>query len=120
MKGIFIFGQPVTSVVALGSNDFDIYRLGSALNTLGWNLNVLQFPSGIHICVTHVHTQQGVADKFLNDVQNSVAEILKEPDVPVEGKMAIYGVAQSLPDRSIVTEFTRLFLDSMYYTPKQS
>jgi sphinganine-1-phosphate aldolase len=46
MKGIFIFGQPVTSVVALGSNDFDVYRLGSALNTLGWNLNVLQFPSG--------------------------------------------------------------------------
>ncbi|XP_044259520.1 sphingosine-1-phosphate lyase [Tribolium madens] len=118
MKGIFIFGQPATSVIALGSKDFHIYRLGSALNKLGWNLNVLQFPSGIHICVTHMHTQQGVADKFLNDVQNSLVEILKEPDVPVEGRMAIYGVAQSLPDRSIVTDFTRLFLDSMYYTPK--
>jgi sphinganine-1-phosphate aldolase len=81
-------------VVALGSNDFDIYRLGSALNTLGWNLNVLQFPSGIHICVTHVHTQQGVADKFLNDVQNSVAEILKEPDVPVEGKVILQDVVK--------------------------
>ncbi|RZB39694.1 sphingosine-1-phosphate lyase [Asbolus verrucosus] len=118
MKGVFIFGQPATSVIALGSNDFDIYRLGTALNKFGWNLNVLQFPSGIHICVTHVHTQQGVADKFLNDVQASLTEILKEPHIPVEGKMAIYGVAQSLPDRSIVTDFTRLFLDSMYYTPK--
>ncbi|XP_063909552.1 sphingosine-1-phosphate lyase [Zophobas morio] len=119
MKGIFIFGQPATSVIALGSEDFNIYRLGGALNDLGWNLNVLQFPSGIHLTVTHVHTQQGVADKFLNDVQNSLTEILKTPDVPVEGKMAIYGVAQSLPDRSIVTDFTRVFLDSMYYTPKQ-
>lgn len=31
--------------------------------------------------------------------------------------MAIYGAAQSIPDRSIVGDFTRLFLDSMYYTP---
>lgn len=46
MKGIFIFGQPVTSVIALGSNDFHIYRLSSALKEKGWNLNVLQFPSG--------------------------------------------------------------------------
>lgn len=46
MKGIFIFGQPGTSVIALGSNDFDIYRLATSLSKLGWNLNVLQFPSG--------------------------------------------------------------------------
>lgn len=32
--------------------------------------------------------------------------------------MAIYGVAQTLHDRRIVEEFTRLFIDSMYYTPK--
>lgn len=31
--------------------------------------------------------------------------------------MAIYGVAQQLPDRSIVVDFTRLFLDSNYYVP---
>lgn len=46
IKGIFIFGKPATSVIALGSHDFDILRLSEALNTLGWNLNTLQFPSG--------------------------------------------------------------------------
>lgn len=45
MPGIFVFGQPITSVIAIGSNDFDIYRLSTALGKLGWNLNVLQFPS---------------------------------------------------------------------------
>lgn len=45
MEGIFVIGQPVTSVIAIGSHDFDIYRLSSALSSLGWNLNVLQFPS---------------------------------------------------------------------------
>lgn len=33
--------------------------------------------------------------------------------------MAIYGVAQSLPDRSLVGDFTRMYLDSMYYTPEK-
>lgn len=119
MKGIFIFGQPVTSVIALGSNDFQIYRLSSALRERGWNLNVLQFPSGIHICITKMHTQPGVGDKFLTDVRDSLTEIMKTPSLPVEGKMAIYGVAQELPDRSIVGDFTKLFLDSMYYIPKR-
>lgn len=32
--------------------------------------------------------------------------------------MAIYGLAQSQADRSLVGDFTRLFIDSMYYTPK--
>lgn len=46
VKGIFIFGTPATSVIALGSRQFDILRLSDALCRLGWNLNTLQFPSG--------------------------------------------------------------------------
>ena len=33
------------SIVAFGSHDFDIYRLGDALTKRGWNLNSLQFPA---------------------------------------------------------------------------
>lgn len=46
IKGIFIFGTPVTSVIAIGSKTFDIFRLSDALCNKGWNLNALQFPSG--------------------------------------------------------------------------
>ncbi len=46
LKGIYIYGTPATSVIAIGSNDFDIYRLSDSLCKLGWNLNALQFPSG--------------------------------------------------------------------------
>lgn len=120
MEGIYVFGKPATSVIALGSNVFDIYRLSDSLGKLGWNLNALQFPSGIHICVTHMHTQPGVADRFINDVKKELTEIMKNPGEPIEGKMAIYGVAQSLSDRSIVGDFTRMFLDSMYYTRKDA
>ncbi|XP_018790142.1 PREDICTED: sphingosine-1-phosphate lyase [Bactrocera latifrons] len=120
IDGVFVFGKPATSVVAIGSKVFDIFRLSDALCKLGWNLNALQFPSGIHICVTDMHTQPGVADKFIADFKASVAEIMKDPGQPVEGKMAIYGMAQSIPDRSVVGDVTRAFLNSMYFTPAKN
>ncbi len=42
---MFVFGDPEVSVVALGSDVFDIFRLSNALTSNGWNLNTLQFPS---------------------------------------------------------------------------
>ncbi|CAG9809755.1 unnamed protein product [Chironomus riparius] len=119
IKGLFIFGTPATSVIAMGSKDFDIFRLSDVLNQKGWNLNALQFPSGIHICVTNLHTKDGIADRFVKDVETVVKELMKNPEKPVEGKMAIYGVSQTIPDRSIVGDFTRLFLDSLLFTPKK-
>ncbi|XP_046738089.1 sphingosine-1-phosphate lyase [Diprion similis] len=119
MDGIFIFGLPATSVIAIGSEEFHIYRLSDALGAKGWNLNPLQFPSGIHICVTHLHTEPGFADKFLEDVRTELAVILQTPEAPVEGKLAMYGMSQSIPDRSVIGEFTRFFLDSMYYIPSK-
>lgn len=87
MDGIFIFGTPATSVIAIGSNDFHIYRLSEALINKGWNLNPLQFPCGIHICVTHVHTEPGVADQFLENVNAELEIIMKDRNVPVKGKV---------------------------------
>jgi hypothetical protein len=48
-----------------GSEAFNIYGLGDGLKKRGWNLNMLQFPSAIHICVTLLHTKDGVADRYL-------------------------------------------------------
>lgn len=66
-----------------------------------------------------MHTKPGRADNFINDVEAIVKELMKNPEKPVEGKMALYGVAQTIPDRSIVGDFTKLFLDSLYFTPKK-
>lgn len=87
LNGIFIFGTPATSVIALGSNDFEIYRLSEALNIKGWNLNTLQFPCGLHICITHLHTEPGVADRLLQDIECALKEIFKDPHSKVEGKV---------------------------------
>lgn len=120
LKNIFIFGTPATSVVAIGSKDFDIFLLSGALTGLGWNLNNLQFPSGMHICITYMHTKEGVADQLLKDIREQVAIIMQNPSKPVEGRMAVYGMAQSLPDRSLVGDLTKQFLNSMYFTPRNA
>ncbi|XP_069466838.1 sphingosine-1-phosphate lyase 1 [Ambystoma mexicanum] len=120
IKDVFVFGKPQVSVVAIGSHSFDIYRLSNALTAKGWNLNSLQFPSSIHICITLLHTRNGVAQQFLKDVRESVAEIMKDPEAKTTGMGAIYGMAQSIPDRSMVTEISQSFLDCLYSTDNGS
>lgn len=117
INGIFLFGTPATSVIAIGSKEFDIFLLAGALSGLGWNLNNLQFPSGVHICITFMHTKEGVADRLVADVTQQVEIIMRDPKKPTEGKMAMYGMAQGLSDRSLVGDLTREYIDSMYYTP---
>ncbi|KAL4640940.1 sphingosine-1-phosphate lyase 1 [Arapaima gigas] len=116
VNGLFVFGKPEVSVVALGSEVFDIFRLSNALTSKGWNLNTLQFPSSIHICVTLLHTKPGVAEQFVSDVKQEVAIIMKNPKEKTTGMGAIYGMAQSIPDRSMVTEVSHGFLDCLYST----
>lgn len=116
IDGMFVFGDPEVSVVALGSDVFDIFRLSNALTSKGWNLNTLQFPSSIHICVTMLHTQPGVAEQFIGDVKREVAIIMKNPKEKTTGMGAIYGMAQSIPDRSMVAEISQGFLDCLYST----
>uniref|UniRef100_A0A8C4EBR5 sphinganine-1-phosphate aldolase n=1 Tax=Dicentrarchus labrax TaxID=13489 RepID=A0A8C4EBR5_DICLA len=70
----------------------------------------------IHICCTVLHTQQGVADHFVHDVKEQVAIIMKNPKEKTTGMGAIYGMAQAIPDRSMVTEISRGFLDCLYST----
>ncbi|XP_056386721.1 sphingosine-1-phosphate lyase 1 [Hyla sarda] len=116
MKEIFIFGNPEVSVIAIGSEVFDIYRLSNSLTAKGWNLNTLQFPPSIHICLTLLHTKPGVAQLFVKDIQDSLSVIMEDPGAKTTGVGAIYGMAQTIPDRSLVTDISKAFLDCLYLT----
>lgn len=67
-----------------------------------------------------MHTKPGVADQFVEDLRREVTVVMKDPGQPVEGKMAMYGMAEALPDRSLVGDITRCYIDSLYYTPKHA
>jgi len=111
LEGLKILGNPKVSVLAFASDKFDIYVLNARLRDRGWNLNALQFPSAFHLCVTLMHHNGSSHSKFVNDVKEIVAELMKGPRAKPSGSAAIYGMAQALPDRSCVAEICTRYLD---------
>ena len=55
-----------------------------------------------------------MADRFIRDTKECTAEIMKNPKAESTGSAAVYGMAQSIPDRSIITELACGFMD-LYY-----
>jgi hypothetical protein len=78
-----------------------------------WNLNGLHKPSSIHLAITLRHTQEGVADRFLDDLRAAVEHTKAHPDE--EGGMApVYGMANTVPIKGVVTDLLERYLDVLY------
>lgn len=92
------------------------FYFSDLLTEKGWNINPLQFPSAIHICLTNQHTEQAVLNQFVKDVKESVNICKKEPNPKNDGRGVIYGMAQRIPDRSLVSSIAFQYLNSLYST----
>ena len=112
IPGLYVLGDPLW-VIAFASDEVDIYRVFDAMAHRGWSLNGLQFPPAVHIAVTLRHTQPGVAQRFLADLADAVAEVRAQP--AGKGGMApIYGMAASVPFRGMVDDILRRYMDLLY------
>lgn len=115
IPGLKLVCEPDVTVVAFTSDLFDINRLAEGLvEERGWDINILQFPSAMHLCVTMAHTNEGVADNFLRDLAASAAPLFANPGEKTTGAGAMYGMAQALPDRSIVEDVCKAYIDCVY------
>ncbi|CAI7911100.1 unnamed protein product, partial [Closterium sp. NIES-54] len=72
IKGLQVVGEPDMTVIAMTSDQLDIYRVNDAMTHRGWALSALHKPASIHLCVTLQHV--GVVDAFLADLQAAVDE----------------------------------------------
>jgi sphinganine-1-phosphate aldolase len=72
IEGVDILGEPVMSILALGSDRLDVYQIGDELALRGWHLDRQQSPPSLHLTVTHAHAQ--VVDEFLFDLAEAVAQ----------------------------------------------
>lgn len=119
-KGLKVLGVPEMSVVSFTHDSDDaavgahinIFKVGEGMSKRGWNLNTLQHPSSIHICCTYLH--KGLAPKFLKDLREVVTHVKENPDEYKSGSAAIYGMAESIPDGSIIDDLARGFIDCLY------
>jgi glutamate/tyrosine decarboxylase-like PLP-dependent enzyme len=107
-----IHGDPLW-VVAFGSQDLDIYKIMDYMTERKWSLNGLHKPPCIHICVTLIHTQPGVAERFISDLKSAVEFVRSHQEV--KGGMApMYGLAATLPDRSIIRDYLTAYIDMLF------
>lgn len=115
IPGLKLVCEPDVSVVAWTSDVFDINRqIDGFVKESGWDVNVLQFPPSIHIGVTMAHVSSGhtIAKNLLADLAKATAPLVANPKSGSSGSAAIYGMAQAIPDRSVIEDVTRAFIDT--------
>ncbi len=95
------------------SDSFNIYQVLDRMSEKGWSLTGLQRPAGIHVSPTLRHAQPGVAERFVTDLKDSVALVRENPDF-MGGMAPIYGLAASVPDRSLVHGMLQQLMDVYY------
>uniref|UniRef100_F1L046 sphinganine-1-phosphate aldolase n=1 Tax=Ascaris suum TaxID=6253 RepID=F1L046_ASCSU len=117
-RGLKLLGLPAVSVVAFQSENVNVYAIGDRMSKRGWHLNALQNPPGMHICVTFNTVKANGDVTFIRDLKDVVDELMNEPDKGSSSEMAaIYGMAESVPDKSIISEVAFAYLDACYAMP---
>uniref|UniRef100_A0AC35FZQ8 Sphingosine-1-phosphate lyase n=1 Tax=Panagrolaimus sp. PS1159 TaxID=55785 RepID=A0AC35FZQ8_9BILA len=120
IPGLEIYGTPEVSVVAFRSKEFNIYAVADKMNHAGWNLNTLQHPDSIHFCMTFNQAKSEVISAFIADLRKACEEVNEMPNKGGASKTAaIYGTAALIPDRSLVSSMTHVFLDACYSMPEK-
>jgi len=109
---LYILGKPLW-VIAFGSKELNIYRVLDEMAQKGWSLNGLHKPACIHIAITLRHTLQGVSQRFMEDLKQSVETVKTTPDTK-KGMAPVYGMAATLPARGIVSDILKKYLDTYY------
>jgi sphinganine-1-phosphate aldolase len=82
--------------VCFDAPKLDTLRVGDEMSKLGWSLNALQSPTCLHICLTGIHTRDGVISSLVADLRKSVRAAADGPP-PKDGMGAIYGMTGSVP-----------------------
>jgi sphinganine-1-phosphate aldolase len=114
-----IVGEPALSVVAFTtkrSSGVSIFDLLDSLCSRGWDLNPLQNPSALHVCVTLPMVSR--IPELVADIKRAAAELADGGQVRSDsGKGHIYGMATKVPTE-IVDEVSRAYLDEVLAPPK--
>uniref|UniRef100_A0A915PYJ2 sphinganine-1-phosphate aldolase n=1 Tax=Setaria digitata TaxID=48799 RepID=A0A915PYJ2_9BILA len=118
IDGLRLLGSPDVSIVAFTSDVFNIYALVDGMSALGWNLNSVQNPPGAHICVTYNTTFVDTWKTFVNDLRKVAFTLMNDPYKGKHSNMAaIYGLAAAIPDKNLISDLARCYLDACYAAP---
>ena len=101
-----VIGNPNVNVVAFYSEKYGVGQIVDFVSKEGWNLNILQNPLCLHLCIT---------PKNIKNVNNLVDLLKKLTTMEVikcnNNVASIYGMSASLPDKSVVDDIVKNYLD---------
>ena len=101
-----VIGNPMVNVVAFNSDTYSLGQIIEEFQKQGWNLNIMQNPLCLHICITPYNIDK------INEIVNILKIITsKEVENKDEGLVSIYGMAEKIPDRTIIHEIIEQYLD---------
>lgn len=107
-----VLGDPLFDI-AFSSHELDIYAISDMMSKRGWGLNGLQHPPAVHLCLTLRHTQPGLAERFIVDLQESVEWVRCHPE-QVGSMGPIYGMASNMALGGAVRDILKDILDIAY------
>ncbi len=107
-----VLGDPLF-VIAFGSDVVDIYQVMQHMSERGWSLNGLHNPPALHLAVTLRHTEEGVGERFVRDLQDSVSAAKTHPG-EAGGVAPVYGMAATVPARAVVDELLERYVDLLF------
>ena len=91
--------------------EFDIYHVNDFMKLRGWRFNGQQYPNAIHMAVTRPQTQDGVVERFADDLADAVPYAVEHKD-ETPGSAAVYGgVAGGMTDEA--DDFIRSIMADM-------
>ena len=82
-------------------------------------ISCIQNPNACQLYIVPNLVRDGVIESFLADLETSVERARAEPG-ELTGRAAVYGMAQTIPDKSLVAELATGFLDIIYSTNTNS
>merc|ERR1711862_906395 len=100
-----LVGDSNTMVLAFTSSKFNIFSIKSLMGERGWNLNPLQKPNAIHICITYMQASNTGGQRFMDEIRANPKKYEGASDA------YLYGLAFGLPDRSSISEMITGYLD---------
>lgn len=120
IDGLHIMGNPVGSVIAFTSDQINIFQLlGDLSKEKKWILGPIQFPSGIHMSVTHTHARNGVAQQMIKDIEEITIKLQAKGSKYCSESAAMYGLCQTIPDRSVISELSTAYIEYCLDTNEQ-
>ncbi len=109
-----VIGRPAMSLFAYGAKakGLSIYAVGDQMEARGWHVDRQHRPECLHAMVTPVHAD--IVDAYLSDLRESVAYVLKHPELATKGGAATYGMISQIPMRSLIKKNVLKMMLGMY------